>query len=90
MFIVVGNGHDIEEPLSQGDRGNSFPSSHALRIFTVGALWTYKTFRIPFLAFALFASFLIVYVYMWALIMSRILLWAVLLGYCLDTQLISI
>jgi len=58
-----GEWHDIEEPLSQGDRGNSFPSSHALRIFTVlGALWTYKTFRIPFLAFALFASFLIVYV----------------------------
>jgi len=58
-----GEWHDIEEPLSQGDRGNSFPSSHALRIFTVlGALWTYKTFRIPFLAFALFASLLIVYV----------------------------
>ena len=88
-----GEWHDIEEPLSQGDRGNSFPLSHALRIFTVlGALWTYKTFRIPFLAFALFASFLIVYVYvyMWALIMSRISLWAVLPGYCLDTQLISI
>ena len=60
-----GEWHDIEEPLSQGDRWNSFPSSHALRIFTVlGVFWTYKTFRIPFLAFALFAFFLIVYVYM--------------------------
>ena len=78
-----GKWHNIGEPLSHGDRRNSFPSSHALRIFTVlGALWTYKTFRIPFLAFALFASLLIVYVgshYVSDIIMGSVI--GFLLGY---------
>lgn len=57
-----GKWHDIEEPLTQGDRRNSFPSGHASRVFAVLAvLWMYKRLRMPLLMFCLVTSFFIVY-----------------------------
>ena len=58
-----GKWHNIIEPLSQNDKGNSFPSAHATRLFIVlGILWMYKRLRVPLLLFFLLLSFFIVYI----------------------------
>lgn len=58
-----GKWQKIEEPLSHGDKRNSFPSRHAATTFTVlGILWMHKKLRIPLFIFLFLTSFFIVYV----------------------------